>query len=102
MSKTGSLPLAVRDSTKVSPATFRAGGHFAGRPKAEDLDSHDRVLGLGIAGIVAMIKGFSDQSGSCRKTVLEILLERSARGEIHKKEHEQTRSRRAISTASAH
>lgn len=45
--------------------------------------------GLVIAGIVATIKWFSDQSRSRGKTALEILQERYARGEIPKDEYEQ-------------
>ncbi len=42
-----------------------------------------------IVGIVALMKWFSDQSGSRGKTALEILQERYARGEIQKDEYEQ-------------
>ncbi len=44
---------------------------------------------LVIVGIVALLRGPSDQSGSRGKTALEILRERYARGEIQKEEYEQ-------------
>ena len=44
---------------------------------------------LVIVGIAALIRWFSDQSGSHGKTALEILRERYARGEIQKEEYEQ-------------
>ncbi|MEQ1752504.1 MAG: SHOCT domain-containing protein [Micropepsaceae bacterium] len=44
---------------------------------------------LVIGGIVALVKWFSDQSGSGGKTALQILQERYARGEIQKEEYEQ-------------
>lgn len=45
--------------------------------------------GLVIAGIVALIRWFSERSGSRGKTALEVLQERYARGEIQKEEFEQ-------------
>lgn len=47
------------------------------------------LWGFVIVGIVALIKWFSDQSGSRGKTALEILQERYALGEIQEEEFEQ-------------